>query len=69
MQALVRTDTKALLTTAQEVLHASEDTGLEETAARRSCLQSIWTFLTAAIKKGIQVGRFNVVSFFVYLHA
>lgn len=60
-QALVRADTKALLSVGQAVLHASEDTGLEDVAGRTRFLQSLWTFLTAAVQRGMQVSRFNIV--------
>lgn len=57
----MRADTKGLLTTCEQILHASEDTGLEDSVVRKTFMKALWAFLTAAIVRGMQVARFSVV--------
>ena len=61
LQALVRSDTSALLMLALEVLAASEDLGSGIAAARTELAAALWGFLVNVLRGGRQAGRLNAV--------
>ena len=61
LQALVRSDTSALLLLALEVLVASEDLGSGIAAARMQLALAVWGLLVNVLRGGQQASRLNAV--------